>query len=53
MDHEIPGKQGTVIGVDMFSLHNKHYLCTVDFHSKFPVLKKAEIILADTLILVC
>ena len=38
--HEIPGKPREVIGVDMFSLHNKNYLCIVDYHSKFPVLKK-------------
>ena len=34
--HEIPGKPWEVVGVNMFSLHNRNYLCIVDYHSKFP-----------------
>ena len=37
----------------MFTLHNKNYLCIVDFHSMFPVIKKMEDLLAESLILVC
>ena len=38
--HEFPGKQGEVVGMDMFTLHNNNYLCIVDYHSKFPVIKR-------------
>ena len=37
----------------MFTLHNKNYLCAVDYHSKFPVIKKMEDLSADSLILTC
>ena len=36
--HNIPGKPQEVIGVDIFTLNNKNYLCIVDYHSKFPVI---------------
>ena len=36
----------------MFTLKNKHYLCIVDYHSKFPVIKKTEHLSADSLILI-
>ena len=35
INHEIPGKLWEVIGLDMFTLDNKNYLCIVDYHSKF------------------
>ena len=42
-----------VVGTDMFTLHNKYNLCIVDYHSKFPVIKKMEYLSADSLILAC
>ena len=42
-----------IVGTDMFILHNKTYLCIVDYHSKLPVIKKMEYLLADSLILTC
>lgn len=42
-----------MIGVDMFTLNNKHYLCFVDYHRKFPINKKTEDLSADSLILMC
>ena len=33
--------------------NNKHYLCTVDYHSKFPIIKKTGDLSADSLILTC
>ena len=36
----------------MFTLYNKNNLCIVDYHSKFPIVKKAEDMAADSLILV-
>ena len=37
----------------MFTLHKRSYLCIVDYHSKFPVIKTTEDISADSLILTC
>ena len=37
---EILDKQWEVFGMDMFTLHNKIHLCIVDYHRKFPVIKK-------------
>ena len=38
-----------VIGTDMFTLNNKQYLYIIDNNSKFPVIKKAEDLPADSL----
>ena len=51
--HDISVKPWDVIGEDMFTLNNKHYLCMVDYHSKFPIIKKTEDLSADSLILMC
>ena len=53
MSHIIPGKPLEVVGADMFNVHNKNYLCIVDYHSKFPIIKKTEDLAADSLILSC
>ena len=42
-----------VMGSSWGTLHNKKYLCIVDFHSKFSITKKTEDLAADTLILAC
>ena len=49
--HEVPGKPWEVVGTDMVTLHNKNYLCIVDYHSMFPVIKKIEDLSAYSLIL--
>ena len=51
--HDIPVRPWDVIDADMFTVNNKHYLCIVDYHSKFPIIKKAENLSADSLILTC
>ena len=51
--HDIPGTLLEVIGVDMFTLNNKNYLSIVGYHSKFLIIKKAEHLYADSLILAC
>ena len=51
--HDIPLRPWDVIGTDMVTLNNKHYLCIVEYHSKFPIIKKAEDLSADSLILTC
>ena len=53
MHHKIPRKPWKVVGAYMFTLHNKTYLCIVDYHSKFPIIKKTEDLAADSLILAC
>ena len=51
--HDIPVRPWDMTGADMFTLHKKHYLCIVDYHSKFPIIKKTEDLSADILILAC
>ena len=51
--HDIPGIPFEVIGVDIFTFSNNTYLCIVDYFSKFQVVKKAEDMSADSLILTC
>ena len=53
MYHEAPGKPWEVVGSDMFTLHNKNYLCIVDYYSKFPMIRKTEDLAADSLMLAC
>ena len=50
MHHNIPLRPWDVIGVDVFQLNNKNYLCLVDYHSKFLVVKKMDNISADSVI---
>ena len=38
--HDIPLRPWEVLGADIFQLNNKTYLCIVDYHSKFPVVKR-------------
>ena len=52
-DHEIPAKAWEVIGTDMLTLNNTNYLCIVDYHSKFSVIKKTEEPSMDSLIQTC
>ena len=51
--HDIPAKPWEVIGTDMFTLNNKQNISIIDYHSKFPVTKKAEDLSADNLLLTC
>ena len=37
----------------MFNINNKKYLCMIDYHSKFPIIKKSKGLSADSLILEC
>ena len=37
--HEIALRPWEVFGADVFHFNNKNYLCIVDYHSKFPVVK--------------
>ena len=48
--HEIPLRPLEVVGADVFHFKNKHYLCNVDYNSKFPVIIRLEGLSADNLI---
>ena len=47
LSHETPGSLWEPVGNDIFSINNKHYLCIVDYHSKFSVIKHIEGVSAD------
>ena len=51
--HDILAKLWEVITADMFTLNNKYYLCIIDYHSKFPIIKKTEDMSADSIIIMC
>ena len=51
--HDTLARPLEVIGAGMFTLNNKHYLCIVVYHSKFPVIKNTEDLSADSLVLTC
>ena len=38
--HDMPVRPWDVMGANVFQLNNKNYICIVDYHSKFPVVKK-------------
>ena len=48
--HDIPLRPWEVLGADIFQLNNKNYLCIVDYHNKFPVIKRMEGLSAESLI---
>ena len=48
--HDIPLRPWEVLGADIFHFNNKNYLCIVDFHSKFPVIKRMEGLSPESLI---
>ena len=46
----IPLRLWEVLGADVFHFNNKNYLCVVDYHSKFPMVKILEGLSAESLI---
>ena len=48
--HDIPLRPWVVLGADIFHLINKNYLCIIDYHSKFPVIKRMEGLSTESLI---
>ena len=48
--HNIPIRPWEVLSTDIFHFNNKNYLCIVDYHSKFPVVKRLEGLSAENLI---
>ena len=48
--HDIPLRPWKVLGTDVFHFINKNYLCIVDYHSKFPVIKRLKGLSTENLI---
>ena len=49
--HVIPLRPWEVLRADIFHFNNKNFLCLVDYHSKFPVLKRLERLSVENLII--
>ena len=47
--HDIPLRPWEVLGADVFHFNNKNYLCIIDYHSKFPIIKRLEGLSAESL----
>ena len=50
LHHDIPLRTWEVLGADVFHFINKNYLCIVDYHSKFPLIKRLEGLSTENLI---
>ena len=48
--HKIPLRPWEVFSADVFHFNNKDYLCIVDYHSKFPVIKRLERLSVESLV---
>ena len=48
--HDISLRPWEVLGVDIFHLNNKNHLCTIDCHSKFPIIKRMGGLSTESLI---
>ena len=46
---DIPSRLWGVLGTNVFHFNNKNYLCIVDYHSKFSVVKRLEGLSAENL----
>ena len=50
INHNIPLRPWEVLDTDIFHFNNKNYLCIIDCHSKFPMVKGLEGLSAESLI---
>ena len=48
--HDIPLRPWEVLGGEVFHFNNKNYLCIVDYHIKFPVIKQMERLSTESLL---
>ena len=48
--HDIPLRPWEIVSADIFYFNNKNYLCNVDYHSKFCVIKRVERLSAESLV---
>ena len=49
--HDIPLRPWEVLSADIYHFNNKKYLCIIDYHSKFPAIKRLEELTAESLTL--
>ena len=50
MSHKIPERLWECVRADIWTINNKHCLCAVNYHSKFPVVNQVERFSAEYLI---
>ena len=50
LHYEIPCRPWEVVGADVFMTNCKTLLCIVDYHSKFPIVKKVNSLSADDVV---
>ena len=48
--HDMPLRPWEVLDEDIFHFNNKNYLCIIDYHSKFPVIKRMNGLSTESLI---
>ena len=48
--NEIPSRPWEVVGPDVLVINKKTILCIVDYHSKFPMIKKVNNLSPDNLV---
>ena len=53
LSHAIPGTSQECVGAEIFIMSNKNYLCIVENHSKFPIIKQVKGYSVDNLIRAC
>ena len=53
LSHMTPDRLLKYFGADIFTINNKHYFCTVDYHNKFPVIKQVEGLSTGYLVKIC
>ena len=50
LHYEIPGSSWEVVSTHIFMINGKTHLCILDYHSKFPIVKKVNSLSADDLV---
>ena len=53
LSHETPFRPWECVRADIFAITNKHYLCIVDYQSRFLVIKQVNGLSVDNLIKTC
>ena len=53
MSHKIAESPWESVGTDIFTINNEYYICIVDYHSTFHVVKKMEGLSADNVMKTC
>ena len=51
--HKLPGKLWKTVGTDIFTLNSNNYICILDYHNRFPIVKLVEKLSVDDQIQCC